>query len=260
MSRSRDIYGEVNNETDLRHIFQDICEDVDDAESRPALTELYRRAGYLLTLTHAPSWEEKFGERTERLREVGKREFGETARKINHRAAEIGTQADYRETWGTRVVSTSSPRRYRSAESKYKGGARDIFVTYDLAQRTRGGAITLYPKIKRVYIAGDVKEVGAQTLWKGSARRAHRVRATRKGCRRHAFTAHRDGQAYPRQATSVRPTHQRFAEVVEVPRQARNVRFYPGGSCRTGMRTRYNGCPFVSCNSIAMECGLARQD
>ena len=46
------------------------------------------------------------------------------------------------------LVATASPsdamtaathQDYRSTESKYKGGAHEMYVTYDLEQRTRGG-------------------------------------------------------------------------------------------------------------------------
>src|SRR5437868_2918383 len=70
------------------------------ALSRPALTELYKRSGYLVTLTHSPSWEEKFGRQAAGLRRVAQEEFARTARKINHRAEQIGTEADYDEKWG----------------------------------------------------------------------------------------------------------------------------------------------------------------
>lgn len=49
-------------------------------------------------------------------------------------------------------------RRYRSTESQFKGHADKMYVTYDLEQKTRGGGSATYPKVKRVYIAGDVKE------------------------------------------------------------------------------------------------------
>jgi hypothetical protein len=78
----------------------EIRRDVQEARSRPGLTELYRRAGYLITLTHAPSWQQKFGKDAAELRTVGEEEFRKTARMINRRAAEIGTAADYDETWG----------------------------------------------------------------------------------------------------------------------------------------------------------------
>src|SRR5437660_830567 len=101
MTETRQIYGEVKNVTGLRKIFTEIRRDVQEAHSRPALTELYKRAGYLITLTHAPSWQEKFGPEAPRLRAVGEEEFARTARKINHRAAQIGTEADYDDKWGT---------------------------------------------------------------------------------------------------------------------------------------------------------------
>lgn len=100
MTEDRHIYGEVNSKTGMKRVFKDIRRDVDSATSRSALTELYRRAGYLITLTHAPSWEEKFGKEAKELRDVGKEEFSRTARKINRRAGHIGTPADFDDTWG----------------------------------------------------------------------------------------------------------------------------------------------------------------
>jgi hypothetical protein len=101
MARDRHIYGKINNETEMRQVFMDIRRDVENAKSRPALTELYKRAGYLITLTYAPSWEEKFGRgEAAALRSVGAEEFSRTAKKINHRAAGIGTEANYDEKWG----------------------------------------------------------------------------------------------------------------------------------------------------------------
>jgi hypothetical protein len=100
MTQQRHIYGEVENKTDLREIFSAIRDDVKQARSREALTELYRRAGYLITLTHAPSWKEKFGAEAGDLRDEAEKDFATTARAINRRAREIGTEADYDERWG----------------------------------------------------------------------------------------------------------------------------------------------------------------
>src|SRR5262245_57612277 len=100
MKNDRHIYGEVNSKTGMKRVFTDIRRNVSDAKSRPALTELYKRAGYLITLTYAPSWDEKFGKDAGKMRQVGKDEFRKTARKINRRAAQIGTDADYDEKWG----------------------------------------------------------------------------------------------------------------------------------------------------------------
>src|SRR5438132_2976476 len=100
MAADRHVYGEVNSKTGMKRVFTDIRRDVESAKSRPTLTELYKRAGYLITLTHAPAWEEKFGKEVEALRKIAKEEFVTTARKINHRATQVGTEADYDETWG----------------------------------------------------------------------------------------------------------------------------------------------------------------
>src|SRR5436853_5227548 len=100
MAHDTHIYGEVTSKTSLKKIFLEIRHDVEEAKSRPTLTELYKRAGYLITLTHAPSWEEKFGRKAASMREVGREEFRKTAKKINRRAEQIGTEADYDEKWG----------------------------------------------------------------------------------------------------------------------------------------------------------------
>ena len=100
MAGDRHIYGEVNNKTDMKKVFAEIRRDIDNAKSRPALTELYKRAGYLITLTHAPSWKEKFGRDAAALREVGEEEFRKTAKKINRRAVQVGTEADFDDKWG----------------------------------------------------------------------------------------------------------------------------------------------------------------
>jgi hypothetical protein len=100
MAKDTHIYGEVDNKTDLKNVFSEIRQDVEKAKSRSDLTELHRRAGYLITLTNASSWEKKFGDDIRDIREVAEEEFATTARKINRRAEEIGVEADYDETWG----------------------------------------------------------------------------------------------------------------------------------------------------------------
>lgn len=100
MAQQEQIYGEVNSKSGLEDVFLKIRKDVDEAKSRAGLTELYRRAGYLITLTHAPSWEDKFGKEASAMRRTAQDEFATTARSINRKAREIGTQDDYDETWG----------------------------------------------------------------------------------------------------------------------------------------------------------------
>lgn len=100
MADDQHVYGEVNNKANLRDVYRQIRKDVEDADSRSELTELYRRAGYLITLSYANSWEEKFGDEIEEIRATGEEEFARTARKINAQAKKIDTDADYDEAWG----------------------------------------------------------------------------------------------------------------------------------------------------------------
>src|SRR5512147_477979 len=65
--------------------------------------------------------------------------------------------------------------RYHSTESKYKGGAQEMYVTYDEKQKTRGGDEKLYPKVKRVYIAGEVKDWKVGSVRKRTGRKVHGV-------------------------------------------------------------------------------------
>jgi hypothetical protein len=106
-----------------------------------------------------------------------------------------------------------------------------MFVTYDLEQKTRGGTAT-YPKVKRVYIAGEVKDWRAGTVQKKSGREVHGVRIeyeqSRARHRRKGYTAGRGATTYEVAPASVPATSQRFAQVVEVPQKARNVHFYTG--------------------------------
>jgi hypothetical protein len=100
MAQDRHIYGEVDSPTGLKVVFRDIRRDVASAKSRPALSELYKRAGYMITLTYAPAWRKKFGTRATMMRRVARDEFSTTARKINHRAETIGSKGDFDEKWG----------------------------------------------------------------------------------------------------------------------------------------------------------------
>ncbi len=100
MAQQQQIYGEVHSRTDLEQVFLKIRKDAETAKSRKNLTELYRRAGYLITLTQAPSWEAKYGSESADLRRAAEAQFATTARAINRKAREIGTEDDYDEKWG----------------------------------------------------------------------------------------------------------------------------------------------------------------
>jgi hypothetical protein len=90
--------GEVNK-IDLHRIFREIREDVADVTSREALTELYKQAGYYITLTHATPIDEKIDRTIKTQRGIAEREFARTVHKINQRAKKIGTEADFNESW-----------------------------------------------------------------------------------------------------------------------------------------------------------------
>jgi hypothetical protein len=127
-------------------------------------------------------------------------------------------------------MATKTSQRYRSTESKYKGGAQEMYITYDINQKTRSGDEKLYPKVKRVYIAGDVTDWKTGTMKKRSGRTVHGVaieyEQTRKGYQRQGFTAKRGGTRYPVKPSSVGSTSQQFRQVLEVPRDAQNIHFY----------------------------------
>ncbi|HEX3408404.1 MAG TPA: hypothetical protein VHS81_14300, partial [Caulobacteraceae bacterium] len=65
------------------------------AETRADLTRLYRRAGYLVTLTYSRPWRARFGAALAAVREDARRQLASTVAAINQRAAEIGTEPDY---------------------------------------------------------------------------------------------------------------------------------------------------------------------
>jgi hypothetical protein len=129
------------------------------------------------------------------------------------------------------MAAKRSTHHYRPTEAKLKGGAKEMYVTYDLDRKTRGGGTASYPKVKRVYIAGEVKGSKAGTFSKRTGRQVRGVRIqyaqTRSGYRRRAFTAERGDTRYEVAPASVGKTSQGFVQIVEVPEAAENVHFYP---------------------------------
>jgi hypothetical protein len=127
-------------------------------------------------------------------------------------------------------MTANRERPYRPTESKYKGGASEMYVTYDLEQRTRGGGSALIPKSKRVYISGDVKGWELGEFRKRSGREVHGVRIeyeqSRRPYRREGYRATRGQTQYRIAPAGVEATSQRFAQVVELPPKARNVQFH----------------------------------
>jgi len=129
-------------------------------------------------------------------------------------------------------MTQATKHSYRPTEAKYKGGAKEMFVTYDLAQQTRGGDQAIYPKAKRVYIAGQVKDSHVGTFAKRTGKEVHGVKIdyeqSRAGYQRKGYTAHRGGTHYQVGPAKVGGGTSHFSKIVEVPQDARNVRFHAG--------------------------------
>jgi hypothetical protein len=90
---------ERNARTDLRGRFREIREDVEKAQSREELTELYKRNVYMILKTHSSPLDEKFDKDMKTRRETAEREFARTVHLINQQAKKIGVEADYSENW-----------------------------------------------------------------------------------------------------------------------------------------------------------------
>jgi hypothetical protein len=129
-------------------------------------------------------------------------------------------------------MKTPTQRQYKATESKYKGGAEEMYVTYDVAQETRGGGRTLYPKVKRVYIAGKVKDWKVGNFAKRTGRKVHGVKIdyeqSRARYERKAYTAKRGSTQYKVSPAKVAGGASNFSKIVEVPEDAHNVRFHTG--------------------------------
>ena len=97
---SKPVYGHVSSQADVDKIFGEIRDDLAHAKSRATLTELYRRAGYLITLTYAKSWEDRFGDKASSLRKAAEADFRKLVKSLNAHAEKIGEEGDYDENWG----------------------------------------------------------------------------------------------------------------------------------------------------------------
>jgi hypothetical protein len=126
----------------------------------------------------------------------------------------------------------ATTRRYKTTESKYKGGAQEMYVTYDLWQETRGGSRALYPKVKRVYIAGDVKNWHVGMFKKRTGKEVYGVKIeyeqTREGYSRKGYTARRGDTHYEVAPARIKVSKSTFSQIVEVPESALNVEFHAG--------------------------------
>ena len=124
------------------------------------------------------------------------------------------------------------PHAYKATETRYKGGAKDMFVTYDISQMTRGGHNATYHKVKRVYIAGTVKTWHLGTFSNRAGRPVHGIKIEyeqrRAGYSRKPYGARRGSTTYRVSPARVSRGVSNFSKIVEVPPAARNIRFHRG--------------------------------
>src|SRR5687768_4945812 len=130
-------------------------------------------------------------------------------------------------------MANASDRRYKATESKYKGGAEEMYVSYDLLQKTRGARQVLYPKVKRVYIAGKVKNWQVGTFANRTGKDVYGVKIdyeqSRAGYVRKAYSATRGDTYYQVPPIRMKGSTSSFSKVVVVPSAAQNVQFHVGG-------------------------------
>jgi len=105
-------YGRVGSVDDIKSIHQAIRAKVHlvksckthskicDRGRRDQLVKLYRQGGYLVTLTFAPGWKQKFKGKIGKMRKTAKDEFGKTAELINRKADSIKVKGNFDTTWG----------------------------------------------------------------------------------------------------------------------------------------------------------------
>lgn len=92
-------FGPISSREELERAYAAIRRELLRVNSRAGLSQLYRRADYMTTLTHEPAWERRLGRSAQRFRSLGRLEFQKTARAINRRAGQMGLDGRFPETW-----------------------------------------------------------------------------------------------------------------------------------------------------------------
>jgi hypothetical protein len=128
------------------------------------------------------------------------------------------------------MMAKASDHRYKATESKYKGGAEQMYVTYDRLQKTRGASPALYPKVKRVYIAGKVKNWQVGTFENRTGKKVYGVKIdyeqSREGYTRKEYMATRGDTHYQVPPLRVKGGTSSFSKIVTVPDDAQHVQFH----------------------------------
>jgi len=95
------VYGPVNKVGDISKINRRIREDIRRAKSERALSELYKRSAFLISLSYTPAWAKKFGRvGVNSIRTRAKNEFNRTSILINKKSRSLGINKRYDTRWG----------------------------------------------------------------------------------------------------------------------------------------------------------------
>jgi len=94
--KRKNIYGEINFISDIRKINERIREDIKRAKTKPRITKLVRRSGYICTLTFSPSFKKKLYGKLLKARKMAEEEYTRTAKLANKK---LGRKV-YDERWG----------------------------------------------------------------------------------------------------------------------------------------------------------------
>jgi hypothetical protein len=128
------------------------------------------------------------------------------------------------------MLNSSPDRQYKSTGLKYKGGAHEMYVTYDIKRETRSGTSSATPRVKRIYISGRVKNWHVGNYVKRTGRKVYGVKIeytqTQGSYARTPYTAKRGGTSYKVSPAKVSASDSTFTTIVEVPKTARNIHFY----------------------------------
>ena len=105
--------------------------------------------------------------------------------------------------------------------------------THIYGEVDQGAERAVYPKVKRIYVAGEVRDWKVGTFEKRSGRKVHGVKIDyQQGRGRYgrgrATCAHRGGTSYDVSPAKVPESRSRFAKIVEVPTAAKNIHFHQG--------------------------------
>jgi hypothetical protein len=105
--------------------------------------------------------------------------------------------------------------------------AQEMYVSYDLPQRTRGGGTAIFPKVKRVYIPGEIQEWAVGNFRKRSGRHVFGVKVTyRVPAEPTIEESQTDSRPDAGRVSRIHPTYRRFTQVIGLPEAARNVQLH----------------------------------